>query len=70
VYVACLTGRRLYRVSVDGRTNEPMLVGRFGRLRTVAVAPDRSLWLFTSNRDQVGAPTAAKDDDRILRFVP
>jgi glucose/arabinose dehydrogenase len=69
VYVACLAGRRLYRVSLDGRTNEPMLVGRYGRLRTVAVAPDGSLWLTTSNRDQVGASSAGPEDDRILRLA-
>ena len=68
IYVACLAGQRLYRVSLDGRTNEPLYVGQFGRLRTVQQAPDGSLWLLTSNRDGVGAPTDA--DDRILRIRP
>jgi glucose/arabinose dehydrogenase len=70
VYVACLAGKRLYRVSLDGRSNESMFVGTFGRLRSVTVAPDGSLWLATSNRDQVGGSTAGPDDDRIIRFTP
>jgi hypothetical protein len=37
-------------------------------LRAVAIAPDGTLWLTTSNRDQVGASTAAGEDDRILRI--
>ena len=67
VYLACLAGRRMYRVSLDGRTVEA-LVGDYGRLRTVAVAPDGSLWVMTSNRDGRGTPTG--DDDRILRITP
>ena len=65
--MACLAGRRLYRVSLDGRVNEPLLEG-YGRLRAVANAPDGSLWILTSNRDGRGTP--APDDDRILRLVP
>ena len=67
---ACLAGRRLYRVSLDGKSNEPMFVDTFGRLRSVTVAPDGSLWLATSNRDQVGAANPDPADDRILRFTP
>jgi glucose/arabinose dehydrogenase len=64
VYVACLRGERLYRVGLDGRTPTPLLVGAYGRLRTVERAPDGSLWLLTSNRDGRGEATA--DDDQIL----
>ena len=70
LYVACLRGERLWRVpiSADGRVGrpQPLLVGRYGRLRHVAVAPDGSLWILTSNRDGRGSPAA--DDDRILRL--
>lgn len=69
VYVACLRGQRLYRVGLDGRDMEALLVGDYGRLRAVAAAPDGSLWLLTTNRDGRMEPTSA-DDDRILRVTP
>jgi glucose/arabinose dehydrogenase len=69
LWVAALRGARLWRVGVapDGTlaTPEPLLVGAFGRLRTVEPAPDGSLWIATSNRD--GRGVAAPDDDRIIR---
>jgi glucose/arabinose dehydrogenase len=63
VYIACLAGRTLYRVDLDGRDARKVLT-TYGRLRGIAVAPDGSLWVTTSNRDGWGDPTA--DDDRIL----
>ncbi len=70
IYIACLRGQRLYRLGLDGRHVEQLLVGYYGRLRTVAPAPDGSLWLLTTNRDQAtsGASTPASDD-RILRLT-
>jgi glucose/arabinose dehydrogenase len=72
LYVACLKGERLWRIPIhdDGRLGRPesLLVGKYGRLRHVAVAPDGSLWVLTSNRDGRGHPVAA--DDRILRLDP
>ena len=41
-----------------------MLAGRYGRIRTVAAAPDGTLWVATSNRDGRGAPRSG--DDRIV----
>jgi glucose/arabinose dehydrogenase len=73
-YIACLRGQRLRRVGLDGRDNESLLVGQYGRLRAAAAAPDGSLWLLTSNRDNLSnafdprAPITA-DDDRILRLT-
>lgn len=72
LYVAALRGERLWTLPLDGNggVGEPraVLEGDYGRLRAVAVAPDDSLWILTSNRDGRGSPTA--DDDRILRYVP
>jgi len=65
VYLACLRGRKLYRVTRDGAQAQRLLHDRYGRLRTVAVAPDGSLWVITSNTDGRGRP--GRGDDRILR---
>ena len=66
LYVAALRGERLWRVPLDGGAPQPLLRGRFGRLRAAAAAPDGSLWLLTSNRDGRGDP--ADTDDRVLRL--
>ena len=71
LWMASLRGERLWRVPVreDGTIGKPQgfFVGDYGRLRTVVVAPDGSLWLSTSNRDGRGEPAA--QDDRILRVA-
>jgi glucose/arabinose dehydrogenase len=66
VYIACLRGRRLYRVGLDGRRAEALLVGDYGRLRTVARAPDGRLWVLTTNRDGGSDAEPTAQDDRIL----
>jgi len=69
-FVAALRGRRLWAVPLDGeRVGVPRdhLVGRYGRLRTVVVAPDGDLWVTTSNTD--GRAKATSSDDRILRVA-
>lgn len=68
-----LKGSALMRLQLagDGRTatsQERLLEGTYGRLRAIAVGPDGSVYLGTSNRDGRGAPAAA--DDRILRVRP
>jgi glucose/arabinose dehydrogenase len=71
LWLASLRGERLWRVDVDGaRASHPtdFFVGRYGRTRTVVVAPDGNLWVTTSNRDGRGDPSA--DDDRILLVRP
>lgn len=71
LWLASLRGERLWRVDVDGpRASHPVdfFVGRYGRMRTVVVAPDGNLWVTTSNRDGRGDPAA--EDDRILLVRP
>jgi glucose/arabinose dehydrogenase len=68
--VATLRGNALRVLDVDGGriTDETKLVEDRGRLRAVVEAPDGTLWVTTSNRDDYGE---AKDgDDRILRIIP
>jgi glucose/arabinose dehydrogenase len=67
-YVASLRGRRVWQVPLDGSSaGEPVaaLADQLGRVRTVELAPDGTLWLSTSNRDGRGDPVDA--DDRVVR---
>jgi len=71
VWMAALRGQRLWQIPIgsgDQPTGTPtaQLTGTYGRLRTVAVAPDGSLWLTTSNTD--GRGDVHDGDDRILRL--
>lgn len=71
LWMAALRGERLWRITVDGTSaSDPQafLTGEHGRLRTVEVAPDGTLWLTTSNNDGRGVP--GPDDDRILVINP
>jgi glucose/arabinose dehydrogenase len=69
VYMAGLRGQTLWQIPiVDGAASSPrpLFPQEYGRLRTVAVAPDDSLWLITSNTDGRGSPR--EGDDQILRI--
>jgi glucose/arabinose dehydrogenase len=71
LWLGALQGERLWRIDVDnGRASDPtdFFVGRYGRLRTVVVAPDGNLWVSTSNRD--GRATPGPDDDQIIVVDP
>jgi glucose/arabinose dehydrogenase len=67
-YLACLRGTKLYRIGLDGTGAQQLLSDQYGRMRSVVVAPDGTMWVTTSNRDGRGDPVA--DDDRILRLLP
>ena len=69
---ACLSGERLWLISTTGNGTvlgrpRAMLAGEFGRLRSLAAAPDGSLWVGTSNQERGGDP--GPEDDRIIRVV-
>ncbi|MGH3458682.1 PQQ-dependent sugar dehydrogenase [Aeromicrobium sp.] len=69
-FVAALQGECLFAVPLDGtNAGKPraLFKGKYGRIRTVEVAPDESLWVTTSNTDGRGNP--ARNDDRILRVT-
>jgi glucose/arabinose dehydrogenase len=73
VFLGAMDGRQVDVVQLDGNGDpvadpEAFLPDRYGRLRTVVLAPDGALWITTSNKDGVGTPEA--DDDRVLRVVP
>jgi len=69
-WLGALRGECIWSVVLDGpdagRT-EAHLSGEYGRLRSVVLAPDGSLWVTTSNRDGRTDPRAG--DDRILRVT-
>ncbi|WP_238162010.1 PQQ-dependent sugar dehydrogenase [Kribbella antibiotica] len=71
IFMASLRGERLWAIPVAGgkRVGEPQAFfeGEYGRLRTVEVAPDGSLWVTTSNTD--GRGESREGDDRILRVT-
>ncbi|WP_460525966.1 PQQ-dependent sugar dehydrogenase [Flindersiella endophytica] len=71
IWMAALRGQRLWRIRVSGTraVGEPKayFTKKYGRLRTIANAPDGSLWLFTNNTD--GRIEPRSGDDRILRLT-
>ncbi|WP_323791797.1 PQQ-dependent sugar dehydrogenase [Nocardioides sp.] len=71
LWMAALRGERVWRVRLKGGKavdQKSFFVGDYGRLRTIATAPDGTLWVTTSNRDGRGDP--ADSDDRILQLRP
>jgi glucose/arabinose dehydrogenase len=71
--VANLRGEQLLRMVLvpDGKSVqkvEPLFKKEFGRLRSVTVSPDGTIYLLTNNRDGRGTPGI--QDDRIIRLKP
>ncbi|SDH31667.1 PQQ-dependent sugar dehydrogenase [Agrococcus jejuensis] len=69
-YLCALRGQGLWVIPLAGDgagTPQKAFDRELGRLRCVALAPDGSLWVTTSNRDANGTP--GTDDDRILRVA-
>jgi len=72
VATACLLGKRVWLADVTANgtvlgTPQALLVGEYGRLRSLVAAPDGSIWASTSNQEDAGDP--GPDDDRIIRLV-
>ncbi|WP_026931766.1 PQQ-dependent sugar dehydrogenase [Glycomyces tenuis] len=73
LWMGALGGQRLWQLPVDGpeSAGDPIdhFVGDYGRIRTVELAPDGSLWIVTSNTDEAtwGGTEPRQGDDRILR---
>jgi glucose/arabinose dehydrogenase len=75
LFMASLRGSRLWVIPVlgDKKLGKPVayFVGKYGRLRDAAPAPDGSIWLLTSNRDGRAALSAGGSNvstDRIYRI--
>lgn len=69
-YLGALRGERLIAVPLSGDSAgapSDHFTGEYGRIRSVAVAPDGSLWVGTSNTD--GRAEPGPRDDRILRVT-
>lgn len=73
MYVGQLNGKKISGVvppttpgqAITGR-EDSLIADKYGRIRSVVVAPDGAVWATTSNRDGHGRPVAA--DDRVLRI--
>jgi glucose/arabinose dehydrogenase len=68
-WLGALRGECLYSVRLQNPRKglkRRFFTGRFGRIRSVAAAPDGSLWITTSNRD--GRQPPGPNDDKIIRI--
>lgn len=76
LWMAAMRGQRLYQIPInaDNSLGIPIshLTGVYGRIRTVEIAPDSSLWILTTNTDRVspafGGINPKPGDDKIIRL--
>lgn len=59
LYVACLAGKRMYRIEINGANlgaTDQLFTGSYGRIRTVEPSIDGGLWMTTSENDKNDTP--------------
>jgi glucose/arabinose dehydrogenase len=66
IIFATLRGSHLHHIDLETKTQNNVLVG-YGRVRDVIEAPDGSLYVLTSNKDEQGI--GETDDDKILQII-
>lgn len=74
IFMGALEGQNLWQIPIaDGEAGEPQpfFTDEYGRIRHVAVAPERNtLWMITNNTDgRADPPFPRDDDDRILQVT-
>jgi glucose/arabinose dehydrogenase len=65
IFLAGLTGQRLWAVTFDGEGHPvatDFYAGEYGRIRHVVEGPDGTLWFVTNNTDGRGDGPRAGDD--------
>ena len=68
--IGALRGEAVFAVPLSGSAagqTTPLLQGEFGRIRTIAQAPDGSIWVTTSNT--AGWTDPRPGDDRVVRLM-
>ncbi len=67
-FVGALAGKSLFQVDLSTRAVTRHLYNTYGRIRSVAVAPDGALWITTGNNG--GSFARIPEDDRVIRLLP
>jgi len=72
LFLAALTGQKLFRYEVDGRkiAHQEILWDQFGRTRAVIMGPDGLLYVLLQNATGAPMSTAAATPGMVVRLVP
>ena len=69
ILMATLKGEQIIVIDpATGEEREKLFVWQYGRIRSISVSPDGSLYFTTSNRD--GRGKAQDGDDKIMQIIP
>jgi len=66
IFFAGLRGEALYEFNIATKNLTPHFKNEFGRIRDVALGPDKALYIVTNNLDGRGSP--GPSDDRLIRI--